>query len=321
MISNQKHTIAILSIGILLGVAGFFSFNTFSPQATPSEEYPLLNPAAIINDDYDYVVRFAPLRNSLNQIYTDHEFFTTSIYFEYLPTGANISVNKDLKMWPASLIKVPIAMAAMKKVERGEWELDNKLVILEEDKDPSFGTLYKQPVGTPITIRDLLHLTLVESDNTAHFILLRNLEPDEVEEVFVHLGLEEVVDDLQDRPNTESIDNRLTTKNYSIFFRALFNATFLNAELSNTMLDMMSETGSEYLGVAIASSTPFAHKTGVRLDDFVWADSGIVYVERRPYLITVMIEQKDKVVEPDTQQAEALFEALSQKTYDYVVGL
>jgi beta-lactamase class A len=297
------------------------SIVTTKQSANEIKQYPLLNPAALINDDYDYVVRFAPLRNSLNEKYTNHDIFTISIYFEYLPTGANISVNKDLKMWPASLIKVPIAMAALKKVERGEWALTNQLVILDEDKDPSFGELYQQPSGTPISIEQLVHNTLVESDNTAHFVLLRNLEPREVEEVFVHLGLEEIIDDLQNHPEEQVVDNRLTTKNYSIFFRALFNATFLNPALSQFMLATMSETGTEYLGATIATSTPFSHKTGIRLEDHVWADSGVVYVERRPYLITVMIEQKNKTVPANTVAAEGVFEAISKESYEYVVGL
>jgi len=45
-----------------------------------------------------------------------------SVYFEYLPTGANISINKDAEFFPASLLKVPVAMAIAKKIDKREWD-------------------------------------------------------------------------------------------------------------------------------------------------------------------------------------------------------
>jgi D-alanyl-D-alanine carboxypeptidase len=47
-----------------------------------------------------------------------------SIYYEQLNSGANISVNKDLRLWPASLTKLPVALVVMKKIESGGWSED-----------------------------------------------------------------------------------------------------------------------------------------------------------------------------------------------------
>ncbi|GIV28736.1 MAG: hypothetical protein KatS3mg027_2550 [Bacteroidia bacterium] len=51
----------------------------------------------------------------------------------------------------------------------------------------------------------------------------------------------------------------------------------------------------------------------------VWADSGIVYVPSRPYLLTVMIEKKLKENVNDSEVNE-LFKNISQEIYNYVAN-
>src|SRR3989344_4750530 len=79
-----------------------------------------------------------------------------SVYFEYLPTGASISINKDAEFYPASLLKVPVAMTVAKKIEKGEWKWTNELVLMSTDKDDKFGTLYKEPANSTHTIEDIV---------------------------------------------------------------------------------------------------------------------------------------------------------------------
>ena len=107
----------------------------------------------------------------------------------------------------------------MKKIEKGDWKPSNELVIMDEDKDSSFGTLYQKPAGTTMTIEELLNKSIVDSDNTAHFVLLRNLESSEVEDFYVHLGFDDVMNALKQSPDDATFDNRITAKRYSIFFR------------------------------------------------------------------------------------------------------
>jgi len=197
------------------------------------------------------------------------------------------------------------------------WNLTNELVILDEDKDAEYGDLYKQPTGTTITIEELLRETLVDSDNTAHFVLLRNLDGSDLEDVYTHLGLEEVISALKLTPKDGEVDNRITAKNYSIFFRSLYNATYFNPEYSELFMDILKDAPDDYLGRGIPSEVPFVHKTGIRIEDRVKADSGIVYVKGRPYLITVMIQKKDFEPIPEGE-VEKLFEEISKEIYDYV---
>lgn len=305
--------------GLCVGILGAVGYVTVTSTATSPFRY--LDPGALFVHNQDLLVRFQPLRQSLIATYTDHPQFHVGLYFEYLPTGANIVVNNDRAMWPASLIKIPVAMAVMKKIERGEWQLSNELVIMDEDKDSTFGDLYKEPSGTTLSIESLLRATLIDSDNTAHFVLLRSLDAEELEDVFFHLGLDEVLESLKTSPDATATDNRLTAKVYSTFFRSLYNASYLSVDNSETFLGFLEQSRREYVRLAIPAEIPFAHKTGVRAEEGVWADSGIVYVDRRPYLLTVMLEAKDLKAMPTDADVQTAFSAISKEVYTYVSSL
>lgn len=311
--------VVLCSIGVTLIVEKHVSL--FAHKGTV-QTYTYLNPSVNLVHKNDLLVNFEPLRKRLTEKYEKRDDYLVSLYFEYLPTGASININRDERIWPASLIKIPVAMAAMKKVERGTWKLSNELVILDEDKDTEFGDLYKKPTGTTLTIQELLEKSLVDSDNTAHFVLLRNLDSSDLEETYRHLGMDDIVEHLKKSPEEAETDNRMTAKRYTIFFRSLYNATYLSPEYSQVFFDILERAPKEYLNKGMPYDTVFVHKTGIRADEHVWADSGIVYITHRPYLITVMIQKKQTAqnTSEDTANADvgALFEDIGKEIYEYV---
>src|SRR3989344_4570154 len=176
---SRKYVIILSAVVVaLLALNAILLFKnrneSKSAESAGGDKYNLLNPARKFIKQEDLIINFQPLRDYLNDKYQADP--NVSIYFEYLPTGSNIAISKDAEFYPASLIKVPIAMAAAKKIEKGEWKWDSKLVLMAADKDDKFGTLYKEPTGSTYTIEELIKRSLVDSDNTAHFIILRNLE-------------------------------------------------------------------------------------------------------------------------------------------------
>ena len=60
---------------------------------------------------------------------------------------------------------------------------------MSTDKDDKFGTLYKEPTNSTHTIENLVRRSLSDSDNTAHFMLVRNLDIEEMKDVYDHMGL------------------------------------------------------------------------------------------------------------------------------------
>ncbi len=280
----------------------------FLLKKTPADEarnYPLVDVARNYIPQEDFIVNIQPLREKLNQIVQTEGADTISVYYEFLNTGANIQINNEVRFYPASLVKIPSALVAMKKVEKGEWALDSRLVLFEEDKDARFGDLYKQPVGTSFSIEELLKALLTQSDNTAHRMLMRNLSESELGELKEAIGLDDLFNEKQE----------VSAKEYSRLFRALYNSSFLKRNGSQQLLDWLTQTKfTDDLYSGLPKGTLFAHKIGEDDVEKNYLDSGIVYLPNRPYLLTVMIKQHDQA------KAQDIMKRISQAAYEYVVN-
>lgn len=264
--------------------------------------HQFLSPMREYVSDNDVIVNFQSLRNYLNDKYEIDS--DVSIYFESLNTGANISISKDAEFFPASLLKVPVAMAAIKKIEKGEWRWENELVVMAGDKDERFGDLHKEPVGTRFTIEHLIERLLVDSDNTAYFILLRNLEEEEMLTVYRHLGLQDFFDK----------EGKISAKRYAVVMRSLYHAALLSKENSAKVIDWLTRTSfKEYLEQGLPEGVLFAHKIGVSFEENVFMDAGIVYAANRPYLIIVMVHGKEQGV------AQGIMKDIAEKTHKYMI--
>ncbi|MCJ7804411.1 class A beta-lactamase-related serine hydrolase [Patescibacteria group bacterium] len=269
--------------------------------------YPLIDISRSFIPQEHFIVNLQPLREDLRKVAEEAGYNSISIYIEFLNTGANIAINQDLKIWPASLVKVPLAMAVMKKIENGDWSLDNELVIMKGDRDTQWGKLYEKPYGTRLTIEELLKELLINSDNTAFRVLYRNLSTPELQDIIAELGLEQLF--------TE--EGKVSAKEYSRLFRALYISSYLKRENSQKILEWLSQSPyDEYLGQGVPNEVKFSHKIGENKDVNALLDSGIVYVPNRPYLITVMIDGSGEI--GGREKALSLMKTISEKTYQYV---
>jgi len=304
---KKKLIFALLSLVVILiaanGWLSYFYVKNRDVDFAVSEnnKYNLLNPARKFVKQEDLIINLQPLRDYLNDTYGENE--KVSIYFEYLPTGSNISINKDTEFYPASLLKVPITMAVAKKIEKGEWKWTNELVLMPSDKNKGFGSLYKEPSNSTYTIDELVRRSLSDSDNTANFILVRNLEISEIEDVNSHIGFSGII----------TASGNLSAKRYSIIFRALYNSSYLSEESSQKLLSYLSQSPfKEYIESALPSDIPFAHKIGTEKEKGIYLDSGIVYAPNRPYILTIMIKSKNE------QLAQEKMKDISEKVYNYI---
>src|SRR3989344_108996 len=299
--------ITLIALIAVLAATNMWAIFYYAPSLAGNSEnysndkYNLLNPARKFIKQEDLIINFQPLRDYLNDKYEADQ--NVSIYFEYLPTGASIAINKDAEFYPASLLKVPVAMAVAKKVERGDWKWTNELVLMSADKDDGFGTLHKEPANSTHTIEKLVRLSLSDSDNTAHFMLARNLEVEEIEDVYDHMGLKDFL----------KSDGRLSAKRYSVMMRALHSASYISEENSQKLLLYLSQSPFKYyIQSGLEKDVVFSHKIGISEEENVFIDSGIVYAKNRSYILTVMIKDKDE------QASKKIMADISGKVYNYV---
>jgi hypothetical protein len=79
---------------------------------------------------------------------------------------------------------------------------------------------------------ELLHYMLGYSDNNATFLLYHALSGKELDDVLDGM-------DTENHPNDTG--NSISVHGYSGFFRILYNASYLNREMSEKALELLSE--------------------------------------------------------------------------------
>jgi len=93
----------------------------------------------------------------------------------HLETNRRISLNGSERFPMASTYKVPIAVQLLTRVDKGEIRLDQMIQLQPSDLHPGSGTLtdlFNQP-GMALSVRNLLELMLLISDNSATDVCLR----------------------------------------------------------------------------------------------------------------------------------------------------
>ncbi|OGC32970.1 hypothetical protein A2311_05440 [candidate division WOR-1 bacterium RIFOXYB2_FULL_48_7] len=94
------------------------------------------------------------------------------VAFIDLKTGDILQVNGSMEFPAASVAKVPVMAAAYHLVELKQLNLAEKLKLRKEDKVGGSGYLQWMKPGTVMSLKDLIGLMIMRSDNTATKMLV-----------------------------------------------------------------------------------------------------------------------------------------------------
>ncbi|PAU55628.1 serine hydrolase [Pseudomonas sp. PIC25] len=95
------------------------------------------------------------------------------VFAKDLDSGLSISFRGEETWYLASGIKVPVAIAVLRGVERGEFALDDRLLLEVSDYVDGAGETNRHPPGTRLSVRFLLEQMVIHSDNSASDRLIR----------------------------------------------------------------------------------------------------------------------------------------------------
>jgi beta-lactamase class A len=210
-----------------------------------------------------------------------------SVYFRELNDGLAFDIGEDSKFYPASLLKVPLMISILKKAETNPQILTKRITYNNPDLKSyqNSDVADKLLFGRSYTVEDLMRRTIDYSDNISSILL---------EEAINNIDLRKTYDDLglPDPYNlNDQNDYMLSVELYSSFFRILFNASYLNREMSERALEYLAKT--DYRKGLVAGVPPeiaVAHKFGLRKinERKQLHDCGIIYYPNHPYLLCVM---------------------------------
>ncbi|MDP9339221.1 MAG: class A beta-lactamase-related serine hydrolase [Acidobacteriota bacterium] len=112
-----------------------------------------------------------------------------AVYMKNLQTGEEIAIDADTTYETFSVIKVPIMAEVFHQAESGKLSLDQRIEIKLGDQRLPSGVLYTMQPGLTPTIRDLLTLMIIISDNEATDLLADQVTRASVTNYMHELGL------------------------------------------------------------------------------------------------------------------------------------
>jgi beta-lactamase class A len=97
------------------------------------------------------------------------------LFAKRLGTGETIEWQADTRFPTASVIKLPIMVEAFEQISRGALSADAIVPVRASSKVGGSGILGELHDGAQVTIRDMIRLMIVVSDNTATNLLLEHV--------------------------------------------------------------------------------------------------------------------------------------------------
>ncbi len=262
-----------------------------------SDVYQYIEPllACGIGDNKNFA-EYSALKDSVNGIITSEKSAgkaqDVSVYFRDLNSGKWMGIGQNDMYAPASLDKITLLMAYLKEADKNPSVLDRSYVF---PGTRAAGTPDYTPmtVGKSYTVRELLQRLIVNSDNDAKDMLHEHIDQGLVNDVFSDLGLSAPA--LSDRGDS------MSAKSYSLFFRTLYNGTYLSRDNSELALQMLTEViFKDGLTAGLPANVTVAHKFGYRVFNPPVSgvsaelhDCGIVYNGPKPYFICVMTKGRN----------------------------
>jgi beta-lactamase class A len=95
------------------------------------------------------------------------------IYVKSLETGEEVALDADRQMETMSTIKIPLMVEAFEQIKAGKFELADKYTFAQADSQPGTGTIQRLDPGAVMTVKDLITMMIIVSDNTATEVLYR----------------------------------------------------------------------------------------------------------------------------------------------------
>lgn len=252
---------------------------------------------------------------------------TISVAAHDLETGGEILVNADLKMHPASTMKVPVMMEVFRQAEAGLLSFDERLSVYNsfksivdgsefalEEADDSDKTLYMR-IGETETIRELNRLMIVRSSNLATNLLMERVGVARVNAFISELGIKDmsVIRGLEDKKAYRlDINNSASARSSTHMMQLIADGRVVSKQASDEMIQvMLGQEFNESIPALLPAEAKVAHKTGWTGE--YYHDTGIVFPPgRKPYAISLFTQG---FPENDETQAHDCMAQISKMIY------
>jgi beta-lactamase class A len=251
------------------------------------------------------------------------------VAIEDLNTGEHFLMNEDEVFAQASSIKITVLANLFLQAQQGKLKLTDLYTVqssdLVQDSDIMNGLT---PGVTRITLRDLATMMVAVSDNSATNVLIDRVGMQNVNAMLdslalTHTRLRRKMMDLH--AAKEGRENISTPREMMTLLDAIYHGKVLNKESTADFFKMLSTNKDSWIPRDLPADLKIANKPGSL--EAVRNDSGIVFVEGRPYVICVVTSflrnerDGEEAISKISLDAWRMFDRLSRSTeYGRVVS-
>ncbi|HEY6412095.1 MAG TPA: serine hydrolase [Edaphobacter sp.] len=114
-----------------------------------------------------------------------------ALYATQLNTGRNVEIDADRPVQTASVIKLTILFEAMEQIRAGRARWDEKLTLSKGDAVSGSGVLMFFDAPMQLTLKDVLTMMVVVSDNTATNLAIDRFGVDAINARIAWMGLKD----------------------------------------------------------------------------------------------------------------------------------
>jgi beta-lactamase class A len=253
-----------------------------------------------------------------------------SAYAENLHTGLSYGISPDQPVRTASTIKLAIMVACFYQVAEGKLKWSEPIKVVEDEKVSGTGVLQELSDGDELPIRDLMHLMIVVSDNTATNLILNRIGGNAVNARMAQLGLQQtrvmrkILGDgasLKAQPTGVTEEGaKPENKRWGIgrssphemvtLLEKLYRGELVSKPASNEMIEILKrQQYHEGIGRDMKDVT-MASKSGA-LDHFR-SDVGIVYSKNGPIAMAITADDIPEINYSPDNPGDLLISSLSE---------
>lgn len=297
----------LVILSVVAFATGYFISNKTNPASNPVQEtsavnhivsaskmdqirlgnYNLVRPLLLTdlpNENSSLYSIKTKIEQYIQQAKSSDKATDVSVYFRKLDEGSYFSINPGILYNPASMIKIIYMLTYLKEAETNPAVLNKQIFFTRHFSEGNIQNIvdFHLTENKFYTVRQLMSFMIQHSDNDATILLSQNMNQKIYNQLFASLQI-----DLPD-PVREYYIN---VSDYSKFFRVLYNATYLQPELSEYGLNLLTtSTYMEGLRKQLPPNVIVAHKFGERIigNKAQLHEFGIVFINNNPYLIGVM---------------------------------
>lgn len=212
------------------------------------------------------------------------------VAIEDLTTGDHFFLREDEVFAQASSIKITVLANLYLQAQQGKLKLTDSYTVHSSDLVPDSDIMGGLTPGvTRLTLRDLATMMIAVSDNSATNVLIDRVGMQNINVMLDALGLTHTrlrrkMMDLQ--AAKEGRENISTPREMMTLLDAIYHGKVLNKESTDDFFKMLSTNKASFIPRDLPADLKVANKPGEL--EAVRNDSGIVFVEGRPYVICVM---------------------------------